>query len=353
MKKIKFLFTLCAACILLASCSDVPMPYIDPKKEDPSNVKKLPYTSSSLSTDWTMMYETNNPWSQGGTYTQATGYQKWDGSETKSNKEVEGVLVSPAICTKTDSNAVYFMFDYTIRYTNNVPGWEAYHKIYATTELSGDKIVEIPWTPEASPYSDWTLYPSGKISLPEQFVNQDSIYILFYFYAPETASTTWELENFEIGEGKGTNPDPKPVGDDIFNAEFSSSLDPMKNYTTSGEGGWINDFKTAKATGYDNASKTTTAGTYYFVSPAISLEEVDTAHVDYNYILRYNKGDENQELLISTSFDPSNPTANWTVLNNKHTEGTDWATFANSRLTFLSLIWVRQSTLHSSIILIT
>ena len=46
-----------------------------------------------------------------------------------------------------------------------------------------------------------------------------------------------------------------------YSESFSSSLGDWTNQTTSGEGAWINDYITAKATGYDNASKVTTAGT--------------------------------------------------------------------------------------------
>ena len=342
MKKIKFLFTLCAACILLASCSDVPMPYIDPKKDDPSNVKKLPYTSSSLSTDWTMVYETNNPWSQGGTYTQATGYQKWDGSETKSNKEVKGYLVSPAICTKTDSNAVYFMFDYTIKYTNNVSGWEAYHKIYATTDLNSENRVEIPWTPESSPYSDWTLYPSGKISLPEQFVNQDSVFILFYFYAPENASTTWELENFEIGEGHG-EVGPTPVGGSKTLPYESSNLntDWTMQFLAGGNNPWSQGGTYTQATGYqkwdgsDTKSNKEVEG--YLVSPPIkTVTDSSSVSFTFDYTIKYTNNvsgwEQYHKLYASTDpYDPSKYVElKWTPKSSPYT---DWTLYPSDKIT--------------------
>lgn len=280
--------------ILLAACSDVPMPYVNPKVIS-TDIKAMPYTSSNLNADWTMMYEENNPWSQGSTYTQATGYQKWDGSDTKTNKEVEGVLVSPGICTKTDSNAVYFMFDYTIKYTNNVSGWEKYHKIYGTTDLSDpNSLIEITWTPEASPYTDWTLYSSGKISLPEQLVNQDSIYILFYFYAPSNASTTWELENFEIAEGHGTpGPTPTPVGAKALPYQSSNLYnDWSTQFLDGGNDPWLQGNTYTQATGYqkwdgsDTKSNKEVEG--YLVSPAINTK-TDSSSVSFtfDYTIRY------------------------------------------------------------------
>lgn len=112
-----------------------------------------------------------------------------------------------------------------------------------------------------------------------------------------------------------------------YSESFSSSLGDWTNQTTSGEGAWINDYNTAKASGYDNATKVTTAGTYYLVSPEISLEGVSEAHVAFEYILRYNKGDENQQMLISADYTDDAATATWAVLSGKHTEGRDWVTF--------------------------
>ena len=118
----------------------------------------------------------------------------------------------------------------------------------------------------------------------------------------------------------------------LLEESFASSLGSFKNYTTSGEGAWKIDFKTAKASGYDNAAKKTTAGTYYLVSSEVDLTGVENAYVTLDYILRYNKGDENQQLLIADHFDPAHPDQGWTVLNQKWTEGSDWKTFANEKI---------------------
>ena len=125
----------------------------------------------------------------------------------------------------------------------------------------------------------------------------------------------------------------QPASKDVLLEEtFASSFGSFKNYTTSGEGAWKIDFKTAKASGYDNAAKKTTAGTYYLVSSEVDLTGVENAYVTLDYILRYNKGDENQQLLIADHFDPAHPDQGWTVLNQKWTEGSDWKTFANEKI---------------------
>ena len=118
----------------------------------------------------------------------------------------------------------------------------------------------------------------------------------------------------------------------LLEESFASSLGSFKNYTTSGEGAWKIDFKTAKASGYDNAAKKTTAGTYYLVSSEIDLTGVENAYVTLDYIMRYNKGDENQQLLITDAFNAEKPAEGWTVVNQKWTEAADWKNFVNDKV---------------------
>lgn len=127
-------------------------------------------------------------------------------------------------------------------------------------------------------------------------------------------------------------PNRNDVKDVLLEETFASSFGSFKNYTTSGDGAWKIDFKTAKASGYDNAAKKTTAGTYYLVSSEVDLTGVENAYVTLDYILRYNKGNENQQLLIADHFDPAHPDQGWTVLNQQWTEGSDWKTFANEKI---------------------
>lgn len=141
------------------------------------------------------------------------------------------------------------------------------------------------------------------------------------FYSCEDVPAPYEINN----NGKKS--------DVIFSETFASSLGKCKNYTTSGAGSWVNDFSTAKATGYDGQGSTT-AGTYYLVSPVIDLTDIDSAYVTYDYIIMYNKGEENQQCLINDNFDEANPSAGWTLLTQNHTYTTtkDWDTFYNAAI---------------------
>lgn len=140
------------------------------------------------------------------------------------------------------------------------------------------------------------------------------------FYSCEDVPAPYEINN----NGKKS--------DVIYRETFASSLGKWKNIVVSGTGGWKNDYSTACATGYDNTTKVTTPVTAYLVSPVVSLEDVDTAHVTYEYVLRYSKADVNQQVLIidadtyASSADPN--AVKWTVLNDAHPETADYKNFA-------------------------
>ena len=122
------------------------------------------------------------------------------------------------------------------------------------------------------------------------------------------------------------NPDSKT----LLNESFASSLGKFANFTTDGGVAWKNSYSCATATGYDNATKTTTDGTAYLVGPAVDLTNVDSAYVTYEYILRFNRSQDYQKLLIAEDFVPNaNTVASqaWETLIANHTEGSDYTTF--------------------------
>ena len=183
--------------------------------------------------------------------------------------------------------------------------------------------------------SDWKTFANEKIAVPAAFLGK-KVYIAFRYNTDDKSGSTWEIKNLKVQRGVVTPSTPEqPVtpGNGIFIDEsFAASLGAFTSQTTSGEGAWKVDFKSAKASGYDNASKKTTAGTYYLVSPEVDLTAAKTenAHVALDYILRYNKGDENQQLLITDAYNADKPTEGWTVLNQKWTEGSDWKTYTSA-----------------------
>ena len=249
MKKILYsVMALAIAAMTFTACEDVPAPYPIPTAGGvPVGVGVLPYASANLNTGWTLVEVTDGaqPWSKGNSYAQATGYQAWDGGSTKTNKAVEGWLISPPISTLGHDN-VKLSFNHTIRYTNNYAGWEDNHKIFVSADFDGADASkatwkEVPFVPKASPYSDWTLYSSGEIQLPIEFVNREAIYIGFWFKAPATGSTTWELQAFKMEEGyasESEEPTPAPT-DELGTAEapltVAKALELISGYKDAGE----------------------------------------------------------------------------------------------------------------------
>lgn len=246
MKKI-YRWLLCAVAVigLNTSCEDVPAPY-NILGDGTFLGKSLPYKSSNMNTGWeTACLSENEPWSKGSSWVQATGYQDWEGSGTKSNREVSSCLISPAFSTKAESGKVRFSFDYTLKYTNNVADWKKNHRIYISqgveTRAEGNEEfdlsewTEIAWNPVASPYSDWTTYTSGGIQIPDEFVNKENVRIAFYFYAPKEASTTWELLNFLIEEGEGMSAAKPSAGQEITCAKAAELCVALAAGTESAE----------------------------------------------------------------------------------------------------------------------
>lgn len=128
-----------------------------------------------------------------------------------------------------------------------------------------------------------------------------------------------------------TEAEPEEVGLPLpYTKSFATSLGEWTNYTVSGTGAWYINYKSAYASGYVSGSNK--AGVYYLVSPLIELQG-EAVQVTYNHILRYNRGNQNQQLLINTNFDETNPSAGWELLSQNHVEGSDWNTWAQHQVT--------------------
>lgn len=328
----KYLIALAAATLTLGftACEDVPAPYsinTDTTPDTPDTpaegvIIDAPF-SSSLGGFTAKCTKGNYPFAIDGSY----GYVKATSYENSTNNEAESWLISPKFSLKNVTNA-HVTFDYILRYAN-ASELKTNYLVRFSKDYNDDPSAatweDVSFNPVQ--VADWNTWTTADVNVPADLIGQENVVVALYYKA-DAKSATWELKNFKLQEGKAAE---ATVDESVrtlpYSESFSTEFGGFKNYTTSGSGEWTIDYSTAKATGYNNSTKVTTAGTYYIVSPEISLEGQTAAHVSYEYILRYNKGDENQQLLISTSFDASKPAEGWTVLNGSHTEGTDWNTF--------------------------
>ncbi len=332
-KYFKHLSMAAVAALAFAACSDVPeLPYPFPGDDNDTTtvggVKTLPYSESFSSSlgEWTNQTTSGEgAWINDYKTAKATGYDNASQTTTAGTY----YLISPEISLEGVEEA-YIAYEYILRYNKG----DENQKV-----LIAESAEEPEWAVLNTKHTegrDWSTFETTELNIPAEYVGK-TIRIAFYYNTNNVSGSTWEVRNFSIQEGKVAESGDEPTPDDPnavktlpYSESFSSSLGSFVNETTSGSGEWINDYQTAKATGYDNASTTTTAGTYYLISPQISLEGVTEAHVAYEYILRYNKGDENQKVLISADYTDDATMATWAVLKADHTEGTDWVTFESA-----------------------
>ena len=332
-KYFKHLSMAAVAALAFAACSDVPeLPYPFPGDDNDTTtvggVKTLPYSESFSSSlgEWTNQTTSGEgAWINDYKTAKATGYDNASQTTTAGTY----YLISPEISLEGVEEA-YIAYEYILRYNKG----DENQKV-----LIAESAEEPEWSVLNTKHTegrDWSTFETAELNIPAEYVGK-IIRIAFYYNTNNVSGSTWEVRNFAIAEGKASEGGDEPTPDDPnavktlpYSESFSSSLGSFVNETTSGSGEWINDYQTAKATGYDNASKVTTAGTYYLISPQISLEGVTEAHVAYEYILRYNKGNENQKVLISANYTDDATMASWAVLKADHTEGADWVTFESA-----------------------
>ena len=225
-KTFRFLFA-ALALMGIASCADVPeLPYPTP---DPNggggggSTSGLPFTSASLN-DFEVKTVEGIDWSLGSSYAKASGYANGTTTATQT------WLVSPAINTTiTGTDGISIAFDNVLRYVKSSTDLKGWHKVLASKDYAGD-VATATWTdlnfqPVESATQTWDFYAANPVSLPEELLNQEKVFIAFYFQCDGTNSTTWELKNFTVQEGKIDNPGPGPAVDatPVTIAEFNAA----------------------------------------------------------------------------------------------------------------------------------
>lgn len=186
----------------LASCEDVPAPFIEPEMPGAGGGEDitLPYTSANLKDGFEVYTPTGNAWSLGNTYAKATGYNS--GSTTAS----ETYLISPAI-PLGDAEQVYVDFKYVIAYTNSL-GLEEGHQVlvcseYNTEDPAASNWVKLPFEPkEREDRNSWDMYSANTMSIPADMLGK-KIRIAFLYKCNSNSASTWELTDLSISTEPG------------------------------------------------------------------------------------------------------------------------------------------------------
>lgn len=337
MKKIYSVLTIFAAIIGLASCEDVPQPYNTPTpdgKKDTTTVKTNDYINETFSSNFgsfTAKTVKGTPWVIDFKTAKATGYD----NATQKTTESDAYLVSQPV-DLTKSTGAYLQFDYILRYVRQ----GTTNQVLITDNYTGDAATT-NWTDITGTLvegSDWVTFSTYKKNIPSQFIGKNNIVIAIR-YACTTTSSTWEVKNLKLTEGKvqEDTPTPTPTTGDYLNETFATGFGVFTAKTVKGTP-WIIDFKTAKATGYDNASQNTTESDAYIISPAIDLSNSKGATLQFEYILRYYTRDGKvvtgvaDEVLITDEYDGDPSSPRWEDITGKLTEGSDWTTFSTYKM---------------------
>lgn len=341
MKKILFsVLALAMAAFSFTSCEDVPAPYDDPNAGGggevvlPEGVLLDQSFTNSLGNFTSISASGSLKWYNDYSSAMVTGYQDFNGDGQKENQAGVTYLVSPEIDLAGVENA-YITINHAIKYersdinTNNT--------ILISKDFSGD-VNTATW--EALTYNTDGLNANGStFDFYEKSVNiltsymGSKIVIALRHTCNDTQSSTWEVKSLKVQKGQAPEETPDTPADGTYIDEaFSSSFGSFTVKTVKGTP-WVIDYSTAKATGYDNASKTTTPSASYIVSSPVNLSASKGAYITFEYILRYvtNYGTPvegiSNKVLITDNYTGDPSTTNWTDITGTLTEGMDWNTW--------------------------
>ena len=338
----KLLYSLAAivfTAFTLSSCEDVPAPYELPEDNNGSN-EETPgeYLHEAFATSmgkFKVITQMGTSWKIDFKTAKASGYD----NNSKKNTPSESYLISPEI-NLSKSKGAYLKFEYIIQYMSR----DGVDKVLITSNYTGDP-TKTEWediTGKLTQGTDWTTFATYAKNLPAAYIGKDKVRIAFYYSATNKGSRTWEVKNVTVKEGEVTeNPETpdvpkpdvlKPVNGTYINESFATSFGVFNAIKAKGLP-WFIDFKTAKATGYDNGSKKTTPSEAYIVSKPMDMTVSKGAHVSFEYILRYatfngkpKEGVANQ-LLVTNEYTGDPLTTKWTDITGTLKEGIDWKTF--------------------------
>lgn len=296
----KFWKTLCilsAAAFTLTNCEDVPAPYQAPGTAETGNEN---YISESFSNDLGdfVSQSASGALEWGIDYQSAcvTGFQDFDGDGQKENQAGVTYLVSPAI-DLSGSTGAYITFDHAINYERG--DIAANNALLISKDYTGDPATatweQLPVNTEGT-NSDFTFVNAGKITIPEEYIGVNPVYVALRHTCTDASSSTWEVRNFKVVEGTGEeieNPDDEAAT--IFSEPFDSSLgaftiDNVKPAEGLGSEVWTYDSKyvCAKATSYTGGEGgSNIPAESWLVSPVIDLKEASAATLTFDHAANY------------------------------------------------------------------
>lgn len=293
MKKIIFaMFALMTATFTLTSCEDVPMPYDYPTDGGDDN----PGTTDEAKGDGTLADPFN-----------VAGVNQFiaEGTGLDQKVYIKGIVSTTKEISATYGNATFYISD-----DGTTSATQFY--IYRCKGLGGKSI-----TSETEVQVGDTVVVYGTVT------NYNGTY--------ETVQNDAYIYSIN-GKTEGGTDTPDTPKDGYINETFATSFGSFTAHTPKGTA-WVIDFSCAKATGYDNTSKTTTPSQSYLVSSPVDLTGATNPVLSFSYILRYVtnygtavEGIENK-VLVTTNYTGDPTTTTWDDITGTLTEGSDWTTW--------------------------
>jgi len=333
-KIINSVFAMAMVAISFSSCSDVPAPYDIPNNGGDTVIvdNDSIYLQESFASSFgafTVKTVVGTPWAIDYSTAKATGYDNTSKVTTAS----ESYIVSKAM-DLSKSNGAYLSFSYILRYVN---ASNTSNKVLITDNYTGDPTTTT-WTDITGTLtegSDWTTFATYNKNIPTNFIGKSNIVVALSYKCNATSSSTIEVKNLLLKEGKVSDtPTPTPTDGVYANETFGTSFGSFTAKTVKGTE-WIVDYSTAKATGYNSSTKVTTPSESYLVSSAMDLSASKGATVAFSYILRYYTSGGSvvngvaDKVLITDNYTGDPSTTSWTDMTGTLTEGTDWTTFSS------------------------
>ena len=337
MKKILYsVFAIAMAAFTFTSCEDVPAPYDNPNnngggQELPEGVLLDQNFTSSLGDFKSVAASGDLNWYNDFSSAMVTGYQDFNGDGQKENKPGVTFLVGPET-DLTDVTEAYITINHAINYERG--DINANNSIVISKDYAGD-VTTATWQVlnyNTDGLNSGFTFVEKSVNIPAEYMG-GKVVIALRHTCNESSSSTWEVKSLKVQKGKVDETPETPAEDGIYIDEtFSSNFGSFSVKTIKGTP-WIIDYSTAKATGYDNASKTTTPSESYIVSSPVNLSASKGAFITFEYILRYvtNYGNPvegiNNKVLITDNYTGDPTTTNWTDITGTLTEGRDWTTW--------------------------
>lgn len=312
MKKLfKSMFMLAIAALAFTSCEDVPMPYDDPNNngggDEPPAVVTEP-EGSGTATD---------PYNVAAAVKYIT-----DGGSEEAEVYVKGIVVS---VDNGSYDPSYGSLKYYISDDGTTSNQFRVYNGYAgpnRTKFSGED----------------ALKPGDEVVICGKLVNFNGTKEF------TTGNYVVSINGVPMTPGSGDEPTP-PAEGTYVSESFSSSFGSFTAKSVKGTPWVLDSYGYAKATGYDNASKTTTPSESYLVSNAVNMSTSTEATVTFDYILRYVTTSAGEaidgianKVLVTDNYTGDPTTTNWTDITGTLTEVRDWNTWTKFTATVPSNI---------------